>query len=1221
MYELLIENVSHAIRTTFFKILLMMKLILLLIVAAMMHVTASTMAQHITLVKKNSSLKEVLNTLQSQIDVDFVYSNKLIEHAKPISISVKNATLRDVLDHCFKDQPLYYTIEDGSIYIKQRRANAAGAPVSPLEQEFREVSGVVNDKNGKPIPGVNIQILDSDLRKFTDKSGQFKLLVPIFRKKVIMVFSYVGKKQRNVVFETGSKDFLTVVMEDDDVIEEVEITGYQQVDKRYSTSAITTVKVEDIFVPGMTSIDQALEGRIPDLVVMNNSGEVGATPRIRVRGTSTLLGNREPLWVLDGFIMHDPVKVSNEDLNNPDYINIIGNAIAGINPQDIERIDVLKDASATALYGTRAANGVVVVTTKKGAVGPARFSFNQSTKITERPRYTNRNINLMNSQERMQFGQDLIDLHYQFPSNMPLVGYEGAMHRFYKGLSTYEEFMDEVKWYESVNTDWFKMLTRDAFSLDNTLSASGGNSSQRYYASLGYNPEQGVSTSTKTDRYTARINLDFTFKERFKANVSVYGNTQKRNNLNQGIQAMDYAYNTTRTLPAYNEDGTYYYYNKIAYNGLNRGNAMFRYNILNEIENSSNTYDGGSLGANLNLRYTFLKGLEGSLSGSYTTNNALQEQWWGEQSHYVARLRNGEIEVTPRPGDVGYSELPYGGLLNTTITKQEGYTLRSQLDYRKSVGEHNQHTITAMGGFELNGSTARSIADENRGFVKSRGLQFIDQIDLEQFPFYKNWLNKNHRIIRHDINRQVSGYTTLGYSYKNDFTLNANARVDASNKFGSRANEKMLPVWSFSGMFNVKDVLFDHVDFMDEWRIRSSIGIQGNMLEDQSPNMIMKQGTVNPQYNENVSTIVRYPNPNLLWERTRQFNLSMDLSFLQNRLNFGGSYYSKKTKDSFTHVKISSVNGLQGNSYVMNGGDLENNGYSITLGGVPVKNRDWMWRVSTYWSGNYNKVKTDEVNTYTMADYVNGTALVMGQPVSTFYSYAFKGINPLNGSPIFDDYNDRRHLLLGKSLEQVMMMTTVNSGQREPIFTGSLANTINYKRFSLMTNMTYSLGAKVRLFAMYAPILSGVSAEKNVRKEFLDRWMAPGDEQFTNIPSIMSPSHPDYLNYIPHFSANSLGSITIPQFANNAWSMYDQSDIRVVSANYLKISSVSLRYTLSPKTLQKTPFSNLQVSFNTTNLHTFSAKELRGQDPTQGGFAETNLSIRPTYTFQFNVSF
>jgi len=412
----------------------------------------------------------------------------------------------------------------------------------------------------------------------TNTNGEYKIGVPKDG-ECTLIFSFMGMKTQYV--KVGNKTKIDVKLEEDlTEVEEVVVTGYQNIDKRHLTSAVSSVKASDILTPGMTSIDQALEGRIPELVLISNSGEVGATPRIRVRGTSTLLGNREPLWVLDGFIMHDPVNVSNDDLNNPDYINIIGNAIAGINPQDIERIDVLKDASATALYGTRAANGVIVVTTKKGAIGPARFSYNHSSKYTRRPRYSDRNINLMNSQERVQFGKELSDLHYQFPSDMTMVGYEGALDSYYKGLSTYDEFVENVKWYETVNTDWFDILTRDTYSHDHTFGVSGGNDDIRYYVSIGYNKENGVSKTTYTERYTTRLNLDMTFSKKIKANFSMNGNVQKKNHLMDEIDAMDYAYNTTRALPCFNPDGTLYYYNKSAYGGTNRYSNKFRYNIL-----------------------------------------------------------------------------------------------------------------------------------------------------------------------------------------------------------------------------------------------------------------------------------------------------------------------------------------------------------------------------------------------------------------------------------------------------------------------------------------------------------------------------------------------------------------------------------------------------------------------------------------------------------------
>ena len=333
------------------------------------------------------------------------------------------------------------------------------------------------------------------------------------------------------------------------------------------------------------------------------------------------------------------------------------------------------------------------------------------------------------------------------------------------------------------------------------------------------------------------------------------------------------------------------------------------------------------------------------------------------------------------------------------------------------------------------------------------------------------------------------------------------------------------------------------------------------------------------------------------------------------------SVYSKKTTDCFTDVRVSSVNGVANHAYVMNGGDLKNSGYSISLSATPVKTKDFQWKFSTYYSGNFNKVQTASVESYMLSDYLNGTALVDGAAIGSFYSYKFLGLNPSNGTPMFDDYNDRKHLLEYKTLEETVLMTMEKSGQRDPIFSGNFSNNFIYKNFSLSMNLSYSIGSKVRLFPLYSPVVSGVSSEMNVRKEFMNRWMTPGDEAHTNIPVIMSPADPEYMTYYAHFSTGPTTATHIQNFASNVWNMYDDSDIRVVSGNYLKCSSMTIRYNLSPELLKKTPFSNISLSLNALNLFTISAKELKGQDPSQAGFAKPNLSVRPSYTFQFNVTF
>ena len=516
---------------------------------------------------------KVIENIRQQIPYEFVFNSEDVRSLNNITLSLKEVTLQQALDALLEGSGMEYVIEQKTVVIKKKVNSPSEKSKSIL------LKGFVTDRQKHPLPGVTVKLIDMMLGTSTNHKGYFSIQLPLERGT--LEFSFIGYVSQKVNFTERTTDTLRIVMEELIVgMEEVVVTGYQKVDKRRSTSAITSVKASDVLVPGMSSIDQALEGRIPELMLITNSGEVGATPRIRVRGTSTLIGNREPLWVLDGFfIMHDPVNVSVEDLNNPDYINIVGNAIAGINPQDIDRIDVLKDASATALYGTKAANGVIVVTTKKGSIGPARFSYNHTSKLTRRPRYSDRSINLMDSRERVQFRKELSDLHYQFPSNMPKVGYEGALYRYYSGLTDYAGFKQEVLRYETVNTDWFDILTRDAYSHSHTLNVSGGSDIVRYYASLGYDRDNGVSNTTYTERYTVTAKMDVQMTSKMLMAIKLNGNVQKKNHLVSTLDAMDYAYNTTRALPCYNEDGSLFFYENRYYSHANHPGKKYRFNI------------------------------------------------------------------------------------------------------------------------------------------------------------------------------------------------------------------------------------------------------------------------------------------------------------------------------------------------------------------------------------------------------------------------------------------------------------------------------------------------------------------------------------------------------------------------------------------------------------------------------------------------------------------
>ena len=1091
------------------------------------------------------------------------------------------------------------------------------------------VSGMVFDKTGEPLVGANVRVTLG--RKVwtaqTDSKGAYRVKLPVVTSTAGLSISasYLGMKRQTKSGRSNVAHYDFMLDDHSQSLGEAVVTGYGTISTREKTSAITSLKMEEILMPGMTSLEQALEGRVPDMVFMQNSGEVGATARMRIRGTSTLIGNREPLWVLDGIPLSDPVDVTNEQLNDPDYINYIGNAISGINPQDIERVDVLKDAAATALYGTRAANGVIVVTTKKGEPGPPRITYNSQLKYTARPRYSDRDIYLMNSQERVQFGQELMNLHYTFPNHMTMVGYEGAYHRFVTGQTDYNGFLAEVQRAETVNTDWFKLLTHDTFNHNHTVALSGGSETARYYASLGYNREEGVQLHHNNDRYTASLNMQTRIAKVIQANIRLNANVQKKTQLPGEIDLLGYAYGTTRALPAFNNDGSYFFYQRHAYNVGTDKNEQYKYayNILNEIENAEKLYSSNGIMAALDLTYRFKTLLDLTLTTSYQRTHSDNSTWFGEKSNYAAQLRNAEYGQAPIPGDYGLSDMPYGGVYNTGTNVNENFTLRAQANFRHALGEKKQHLLSASLGYEMNVSNTDGFSENTRGFFKSRGLKYVNMTaeEMNRFPKYASWVAHNHPTLRADKTHRLSGYAILSYSYGSLFSLSANTRFDASNKFGSRSNEKFLPVWSASGMLNLKSLLLRQYDAVSDLRLRTSFGKTGNMVDNQTPNLLLRQESLDTYYGENVAKVDALPNPYLRWEQTDQWNVGVDASLFDYRLTVGVDAYYKHTKDAFDNTLVSPFNGVE--NYVMNGSDITNSGFSINLSAYLLKTRDWSWLVSANYSVVYNSINTKTANKYKIEKYLNGTAIMDGKSIGTFYSYNFIGLDPQNGLPLFDDYRDRQHLLEGQPLDRIMERVGVVSGSREPNFAGSFYSTLRYQQWSLSASFNYALGNKIRKFALYKDVLDGVSSENNVRKEFTHRWRKPGDERHTQLPSLISPSDPAFGDNRYHWSAATPAATQgFEAFADNYWMMYDNSNARVVSGSYLRLSNLALRYQFTRKQLKGLPFSNLAFDAAMTNVFTLKSSALEGQDPTQSGFSlQTSLSLRPSFTFGLRVSF
>lgn len=524
---------------------------------------------------------------------------------------------------------------------------------------------------------------------------------------------------------------------------------------------------------------------------------------------------------------------------------------------------------------------------------------------------------------------------------------------------------------------------------------------------------------------------------------------------------------------------------------------------------------------------------------------------------------------------------------------------------------------------EINSDKYKSYENITRGYYPDRGETFVTNIDPAVYTSYATWLSNNVPVITDNLTNEFSAYASFTYAYKQLWRINLNGRVDGSNKFGDRSNDRFLPIWSLSGSYDLGHWI--KASWIDYITAKASYGFQGNMLNTESPLMTIKKGAISSYYNEYTSTISNHPNPDLKWEKTHSYNIGFDMSFFNHKLQMEVSAFYKKTDDAFMTKKVSSVNGVS--SYIINGGNLTNKGYSLDMTVSPIENCNFRWTLSTSISKIINTIDSrPDAQTYDLKDFLNGTALVKGQSVNTFYSYRYLGLSPADGGPLFDDYFDNPSVLRGLSKYDTYTTVLETSGKRDADIQGSLTNTFRYKNWHASFVLGYSLGAKTRLFAMYGSAASGgaygtqIYPEKDYSRDYINRWKKAGDETHTDIPAIISENTSAYWKYNSHYTTNASYS-DIQKIADNYWDMYDYSNKRVVSADYLKMQSISITYDVDNKVLDKLGFQRVALSLSGYNLFTICDPQLKGQTPTQGGFSTIELSDRPSFSFGLNIIF
>ena len=1173
-----------------------MRLTLLLTMFFSFTAIASVSSQSVTLKLENASLRETIKELKNQTGVYFVFNEEEIANLNvKLNMVLTNEPFEKALDRIFEGLPFSYEYAEGVVIVKP-------TPQKKDDVKLKLIKGKVVDTDGMPLPGVSVVVEGTTRGVASDVNGLFQMMI---ENKVgqKLLFSFVGMEQKVITWQ--GQDSLHVVMKYSAVdVDEVVVTGYQTLNRRESASAVSVVKTDDIYMAGAASIDQMLQGQVPGLMVMNTSGEPSATPKIRIRGTSTINGNKAPVWVVDGVILEQDVPITASELNSEDAEYLVGNAISGISPQDIESITVLKDASATAIYGVKAANGVIVLTTKKGRAGKPTVSYHGEVVLNERPSY--RNFDRMNSAERMQLSKDIFEQGLSYNSNISLDpddSYEGLLNELVNRRMSQEEFALRSQEMAKRNTDWFDVLFRNSFSMNHHLSFSGGSKQYTYYVSLGVTDDKGLVKETDYQRYNLNAKIDLNPSARLNLGFGIDLSKQKSDSYSMTVDPFKYAYFANPYETLYNSDGSYRsdrtYFNLA---GINDGNLSdgvqppSGFNIMREMKETSSSADNTSGTVRVNLGYDIIEKLKISGLASYTYYNNKVDDVKGRDT-YAAFLDRLYFDENNRDW------IPYGSITQTS-SDGTSYNVRGQLEYRDVFGD--AHRIAVLGGAELRGDKS------NRTYAKRFG--YDDVTGNSAMPMHPNPQPEDVKRYA-DLIDQLSGevssesrfasfYASLDYSYLERYLLSVTFRTDGSNNFGS--DEQFNPTWSLGLAWHLDEERFMYGlhPVVNRLTLRAAMGYTGNIVKSVSKDLVLNYSTT---YWDGLRTgsISKAPNPKVRWEKTKDMKIALDFGLFEDRVSGLVEAYYRKSSDIVSTVDVLSTTGFSGQGF--NTSEIKNKGIEGTLRVKILDGKDFKFNVAgnIAWNRNilskYSKKRVIQDGRYE------------GFPLESVFAGRYTGIDPRDGVYTYELRPDAQ-IYKGTDLQAVdnyryYLGTSISS------VTGGFNVDFSYRNLRLNVGGVVSSGAKllnmVTSPASYEIITSNRTGETpqtvysdlyrnhlNVSKDMVNRWTP---ERTTGV------KYPRIIDFMGD-------RLLLDQY--NVHSQEITKGAYLENVSFLRIKNISLYYDIPQSIVKSLGLSSVGFSFTMNNFITFT--NYSGIDPETPG---TTYPITRSMTLGVNVGF
>lgn len=1158
---------------------MIMRITVLIILIAALHVSATTTAQ-ITMSSDNISIEQFFNQLKKQTGYSFLLKDGMIAPEHKITVHVTDASLEQVLDQVLKPLSLTYKLDGKMVYIQKYPTAALQLTNALFQPPLIDIHGRVVDEQGKPVEGVNVYIKNSKKATATNANGEFVLSA--IEQDAVLIFSSVnmerfelkvnGQSELTVSLKARTTQLATVAVE--------LANGYQNIPKERTTGSFDFIDNKLFNREVGTDVINRLDGIANSVLFDKRQGSSILT----IRGYSTISANITPLIIVDNF----------------PYDGNINN----LNPNDIESITILKDAAAASIWGVRAGNGVIVITTKKAKPDqPLKIEVNANLTITEKPRLFGniQNSNSMNPSDFIFVEQFLFDKGFYnaqlanvktFPVVSPVVGLLDSARN---GLVSQDYASSQINSFKNIDVrnDLLKYFYQNQVNQQYAVNLSGSSNKALYYLSIGYDKNLLSQKANEYDRLSLNTINTFYLIKNLEISTGIFY-TQTRNINDKTLSQMATGGNY----------GTIYPYAKLAddqgnplpvakgYNNAfissaeQRGFLNWQFFPLKELQggwnqSTVNVYD---IRLTANVKYTIIKGLSAEVKFQYERGYSNSDALATKESYATRNLINRYSVVS---GGIFQSYVipPGDYLINTngTLTSQAS---RAQLNYSKSF---EKHAFAAIAGVEAretkNDEKTSSMYGYDHNLGTTKPVNFVDIFKL--YPFGSGAI-PNQSQVSGTLIRNTSVYSNVSYTYDSRYTISASARKDASNLFGVNANNRVKPLWSMGLGWQISREKFYSSSFLPDLKLRATYGYSGNVNNAIAAISTIIYGTRTDYTTLTPATIGYFPNKNLRWENIGMLNIGVDFAAFKDILTGTVEYFHKNCRDLITSVSIDPTSGTS--LSVENNANIKGHGFDVQLASQNIRGK---FRWSTNLIFNYYKDKVVKYlgtgEQFVASSFVgvpSRPSPKVGQVLQPVFAYKWAGLDPATGDPqgVYNKEVSKDYM----SIMNDSVSNLVYKGSAIPLYFGALRNTFTWKHISVSANITFKFAYTFQKSALQ---YSSLYTYWTQNAEFTRRWQKPGDEKITNVPS---------MNY--------------PADANRD-AFYSSAEPNFLKGDHIRLQDINVSYEF-PNISAKSIFKNLRVYTYINNIGIIWKANKAGIDPDYTGFPPSrSVSVGVTTNF------